>query len=359
MNNNLNSFNSIFDIRNANIKEIDRLISREKELGGTLSFTEEAGLYENIINIINDIPQETFESLPLSELVALDNSCKNLLKVLSNISNFEIRNNRDPKKVRDDLKSVFSNNYATLHRHLLPIRGISQSQKVEDISNHLNALRVDILSIKESLNTKPYTSQIKSMEENLISTMKKADEKVNSIKRAQDALAQDKTDRTTQESADLFKDEAGNFSSQRSKDMKAIGLFSLLILLYAIAMTFGVDIGILKDIKMDGLPSWLPIAQLLTTRAVILGLLLYLLSLSVKKYLASEHNYTTNIHRSNALYTAPQLASSSEQPEIVIQHASKCIFEHQDTGFLKGQSSDQNISISELIPKTSVRGDLS
>ena len=89
-----------------------------------------------------------------------------------------------------------------------------------------------------------------------------------------------------------------------------------------------------------------------------------MLFLSSKNFLSHKHNAIVNKHRQNALMTYTALtdsAASDESKDIVLNHASSCIFSPQDTGYIKHENSSNNTagsrSVVELIPKTTMKLD--
>ena len=80
-----------------------------------------------------------------------------------------------------------------------------------------------------------------------------------------------------------------------------------------------------------------------------------MLFLSAKNFLTHKHNAIVNKHRQNALVTFQALVDAAKDEsckDIILTHASSCIFSPQETGYSKGGSnpSGSNRSIVELLP---------
>jgi hypothetical protein len=107
-------------------------------------------------------------------------------------------------------------------------------------------------------------------------------------------------------------------------------------------------------IKPDDLYS---AVQLAISKVLIFAVLSYVLYLSTKNYLAQKHNAVINKHRQNALMTYEALVDAAKETsnrEIILTHASACIFAPQPTGYTGGQSSEGPVakSVVELLTNT-------
>jgi hypothetical protein len=94
--------------------------------------------------------------------------------------------------------------------------------------------------------------------------------------------------------------------------------------------------------------------QLTIAKVLIFSTLAYLLFLSARTLLAHRHNEIVNKHRQNALLTFNALAeaASSEQTrEVVLTHASACIFAPQESGFAKPGGGQTPQSLVEVLPR--------
>jgi len=103
-------------------------------------------------------------------------------------------------------------------------------------------------------------------------------------------------------------------------------------------------------------------AQLVSSKILIFGVISYIMFLAAKNFLSHKHNAIVNKHRQNALMTFKVLIDagiSQESKDIVLTHASACIFSPQETGYIKVGSSigSENKSIIELLPKAVMKMD--
>ena len=97
--------------------------------------------------------------------------------------------------------------------------------------------------------------------------------------------------------------------------------------------------------------------QLAMSKLLIFIVLAYILVLSARNFLAHKHNSIVNKHRQNALLTFNALADaagSQENRDIVLTHASACIFSPQDTGYGRSgapTSNDGSLGIVQALPR--------
>lgn len=95
--------------------------------------------------------------------------------------------------------------------------------------------------------------------------------------------------------------------------------------------------------------------QLGVSKVLVFIVIGFMLVLSARNFLAHKHNAIINKHRSNALLTFKALvdaAGSEEKRDIVLTHASACIFSPQETGYSKSTERTEIVpSIVQALPK--------
>ena len=101
--------------------------------------------------------------------------------------------------------------------------------------------------------------------------------------------------------------------------------------------------------------------QLAISKVLIFAVLSYVLYLSTKNYLAQKHNAVINKHRQNALMTYEALVDAAKDVanrEIILTHASACIFAPQPTGYSGGATPEGPVakSVIELLTTTMKAG---
>jgi hypothetical protein len=102
------------------------------------------------------------------------------------------------------------------------------------------------------------------------------------------------------------------------------------------------------------------IVQFVTSKIFLFAVVAYWVVLAAKNFLSHQHNAVVNRHRQTALQTYRVLADAAGgegTEDIVLAHASACIFGPQDTGFTKGTSTEGGSrSILELLTKATPSG---
>lgn len=83
--------------------------------------------------------------------------------------------------------------------------------------------------------------------------------------------------------------------------------------------------------------------QLGVSKVLTFGVLSFLTYLFAKNFLNHKHNAIVNKHRQNALATYRALVEAAGSPnvaDVVLTHASACIFSPQSTGYAGGKTVD-------------------
>jgi hypothetical protein len=86
-------------------------------------------------------------------------------------------------------------------------------------------------------------------------------------------------------------------------------------------------------------------------RILIISLLIFMLSFSIKNYNANRHNYTINKHKSNSFFAVLALLEtvSGEGRDKLVLNAANSIFTHQNTGYLNKESDLINSNVIEKL----------
>src|SRR5438045_5114225 len=82
--------------------------------------------------------------------------------------------------------------------------------------------------------------------------------------------------------------------------------------------------------------------QFCVSKLLIFSTIAFILYLCARTLMAHRHNEVVNRHRQNALLTFNALADATSSPqtrEVVLTHASACIYAPQESGFSKPSAS--------------------
>ena len=98
------------------------------------------------------------------------------------------------------------------------------------------------------------------------------------------------------------------------------------------------------------------IIQLTVGKVLLFAVISYAVFLSARNFMSHTHNTIVNKHRQNALLTFRALADATTDEatrDVILTHASACIFSPQDTGYTKsdGKPPTPDPSVIGLIPK--------
>lgn len=96
--------------------------------------------------------------------------------------------------------------------------------------------------------------------------------------------------------------------------------------------------------------------QFTTSKLLLFFILVFVLLLCSKNFMANRHNEIVNRHRQNSLLTYKALVDAGSSPEsrdVILNHAAASIFQLHDTGYAKTaeQGGASSTSIVEMIPK--------
>ncbi len=135
---------------------------------------------------------------------------------------------------------------------------------------------------------------------------------------------------TTQ--ATFFESEANEHAAAASS-WKRWTIFTAVVILIAAAVTLPLH-------KIPWLEPKTPIDsyQLIASKLLLFAVLSYMLVLCARNFMSHKHNVVVNKHRQNALQTFKALADAAtddKMKDVILTHASACIFSPQETGYTK------------------------
>lgn len=308
-------------------------LPRDEELGRELCFQEVVpsakrllGLYKQISNsILDDLPQNQLNQLK-SQADADYNRFDEILKFSSKQEN--------AYNVHNDLIQKIDQAYQGTFNALHPIIAFSTS-KSADFKRLENEARAMLQSITDK------ASELTNQLEN--------DKKIS--QQILDDIRRVAAEQGVSQQATYFRDAAKDHETDATDWQKRTILLAIILGVYAV-LTVGLHK--IPWIKPDDLYS---AVQLAISKVLIFAVLSYVLYLSTKNYLAQKHNAVINKHRQNALMTYEALVDAAKETsnrEIILTHASACIFSPQPTGYTGGQASEGPVakSVVELLTST-------
>jgi len=311
-------------------------IPRKDELGKSFNFEEAVPNAERLINLFKKIPKDALSQFPDSQLTSVKNEAGSDL--FEKIIDFDATQ-AEATTARTRILTSVESHYQRAFNTLMPLISYGVAQTVD-----FARLETDGRAVLQG---------IKDETDSVLSDLEAAKGSANSVL--------DEIKKTAAEQG--VSQQAFHFSQESSEHSKLAGEWRASTRNWAIAMiVYGVASFFFHKIPWIA-PSGISEAIVFVASKVLIFVILsYMLVLSARNFLSHKHNAVVNKHRQNALMTYNALVSASggkETQDIVLTHASACIFAAQDTGYTKhgGANNSPIANVVEMLPKTSIRVD--
>lgn len=304
-------------------------LPREKELGSGLNFSgvimparRLVSLYQRLsLAVLDDLPQQQLNTLR-QQADADYNKIKQILDFSPEQSN--------PKNVRDSLIQQIENSYQAAFNTLQIFIAYSVGR-----STDFQSLERDALAAIQGVN-----DEGEKLRKGLEANQAEAQQILEDVRKVA-------AEQGVSQQAIYFKTAADEHEAEAEVWRVNTRTMALFIVLYALASLF--------LHKLMPPSSIYDNIQLAVSKVLIFAVLSYMLLLSARNFLGNKHNAIVNRHRQNALMTFTAIADAAQDPDkkdIVLTHASACIFSPQPTGFSKTAegSAPTAKSVVELIP---------
>lgn len=312
-------------------------LPREQELGQDLSFRKAVEPALRLVGLYKQLAVSSFDDIPEGLLAQIGSRANADYNFFQQILDFQTTQ-ENPANARHSLVNQLIGAYDGTFQALYPFISYGVSKSV-DFQRMETEARAAIQSI---------TDHAKEITEQLELSREQANSILEDVRRiaAEQGVSQQ---------AIYFKDESEKHDSLSKKWRCAAIWLAVALGVYSILTLFLHKIPVLApDNNYQSL-------QLITSKILIFAVLSYMLFLSAKNFLSHKHNAIVNKHRQNALMTFKALVDASaadDGKEVILTHASACIFSPQDTGYVKpGADSGGSKSIVELLPKAMIKLD--
>jgi len=308
-------------------------LSREDELGRDLSFRDVIPAAERLIRLYNQLSLPVLDDLPQRHITVLTTQAGADFNRFNGILKFAVTPG-DPLGARNNLIRQVQNAYEEAFDVLHPLVSYSTS-KAADFKRLEKEARASMQAVADE--TSHLTAELQASKE-------AAEQILHDIR----AVA---AEHGVSQQAIFFQNAAQDHEKQSSFWHRSTLGWALALAAYAVLTLFLYRIPVLAP---DNLYETV---QLGISKVLIFGILSYMLYLAAKNYLAHKHNSVINKHRQNALMTYTALvdaAKDSPNKEVILTHASACIFSPQPTGYSSAQSSEGPVakSVVELLTST-------
>ena len=289
-------------------------LPRDSELGVKFAFKDAVGPANRLISLFAKVPVQALPEFADQQLQILESQSAQIYNLFEQVLKFDPEISNAPA-TRDNLIQQIASQYESVFTALHPIISYAVARTV-DFSRLESEGRAVVQSITDRTD-----AAVKAL----------VDAEANSKQILEDVRKTAAEQGVTQQ-AQYFKVEADNHAAL-SKTWQG----------YTTKMAIGVASFAGLSVFIHKIPFLVPTSnyeavQLATSKILLFGVLTYMLILCSKNFLSHKHNEIINRHRQNALMTFKALVDSASVPEkqdIVLTHASSCIFSPQETGYAK------------------------
>lgn len=297
-------------------------LRRSEELGTSLSFNDAPAVAKSIIEVAKRLPAEVLDDLVPSQYSDIQRSCDNIYSIFSQIIEFDPSKTDNPSTTRDQITSTLNQQYEPFFQSLFLYIAYGISQKT-DFSRIERDARAQLQEIRD--------------ESDLVQ-QKLAQHEIDAARILDDVREVASQQGVTQQ-AIYFRNEAEHHKSSSKKWYN-----------YLLWSAGGLAAFSALSIFLHKIPYLEPTdtfsaTQLVVSKILIFTVIAYLVILCARNFTAHQHNEIVNRHRQNALLTFESLVDAAQAEnarDIVLNHAASSIFNPQDSGYARSQSSTNN-----------------
>lgn len=303
--------------------EKEKLIHRKE--WGSISLEEARPDIEKIYSIIEYLKVLPIKHLPVNSLILINSEIDNVNAVFSNINNFNIESanpadqrNRFIEKIQAQADSLYTN-----ASPWIPFLAYQQG----DVSNNIKNLTASVTEAESIINeTKEHIKEKKIEISDVIEKAREASAAAGAAVFTKDFM----------EEADSMKDVA-------KKWLKITSILAVVSLVLAAMFWF------ITEPSLDQGQIW----QKVTTKVVILGILISSTMWCGRIYKALMHQSTVNRHRALSIQTLQAFSAAAEDVQIkdtVVLEAARAVFGTVNTGYINGKNDtgDSDVKIIEV-----------
>ena len=305
-------------------------LPREQELG-QLNFKDAVVPAERLIALYRRISLPTLDDLPQNQLSTLRERIVQDAKRLESILTFNLQQSnayQNRNEMIRQLDACYQETFGSLW--LFVAYSVSKSTDFKGLEREAKAT---IQTVQE---------EGKKLADALAEQNKEAGLILENVRK----LAEEQG---VSQQAIYFRTSAEEHEKQASGWYEKTRLMAWVLALYAVVSLF-----FHKWFATDGVYG---LVQLGISKVLIFGVISFMLYLFARNFLAQKHNAIVNRHRQNALMTFTALVDAAKEiqkKEVILTHASACIFSPQPTGYTgSADSGSPNVqSVVEVLSKS-------
>ena len=294
-------------------------LSRETDLGNELNFKEVLPDAERLIALYKQIAPTVLGDLPQNQLTVIQNKANEDFNRFNQILKFSAKQD-SANGVRSGLIQAVTSAYQDVFNQLHPIISYSTS-KSADFKRLESEARATLQKLEDKAT---------ELTGKLTADKATANQILEDIRKVA-------AEQGVSQQAIYFRDTAQDHETQAIAWQGKITKLSWILGVYAVLTLF------LHKIPWIKPEDPYQTVQLAISKVLIFGVLSYLLYLATKNYLAHKHNAVVNKHRQNALMTYEAIVSAAKgtaNTDVILTHASSCMFGPQQTGYSSATSPD-------------------
>lgn len=312
-------------------------IARSRELGEPRSFKEIENLSKQVVIYFDFIFPEkykVYDEYVWYPVINIVNKFRNIIEYSKSLSI------SDPT-FEDGRRELIGNAYEEYARYVSFIQGVvsvSQYNKIEDLAIGLNNLKSKIEEDIDGLEIKTDASllnRINKFDSDSQSVFDEYKEKLNSIDAMMESVKV-KSERLFAESeAQHFSLTSNNFNRSSIFWLISTIVVSAVAIAMATIMMNSATGGFIRKLTQNELIVYV------STKAFIFSIICYILSKCMRNYFAAKHNYSVNVHRSNAIlsYRAlHEITKESTKRDEILSAVANAVFSPQDSAYVKASS---------------------
>lgn len=332
------------DLRDEAATSLDRMqtfdadsLVREEDLGRALNFKDAVAPAERLIELYRRLSPAALEDFPTDKLTQIRNLANQDFNLLNQIITFSAEQS-NPQNVRQSLIQQLSSAYPNTFNILHPLVAYSLHRSA-DFERLDRDARGTLQLVKD---------RAAELTDELQGKLDAATTIVEDVRKvaAETGVSQQAT---------YFRDEAAEHNGEAEKWRTRTVNMAWLLGAYAFISLFIAKVPFLSPTN-----SYESI-QLIVSKILIFAVISYMLYLSSRNFLSHKHNGIVNKHRQNALMTFKALVDAAVTPDnrdVVLTHASACIFAPQSTGYSEGGGVDaaKATSVIEILGKPITNG---
>ncbi|WP_417483918.1 hypothetical protein [Maricaulis salignorans] len=309
-------------------------LGRRSELGSSFHLEDAVAPAVRTQSLLKEVPLDLLSSISNTMRGQVERAVEAFEQEVKQLDDFDPAAVENAPGVRQERINAILNGYEKKFDLLYPVISYASSRRT-DLSALDREARRNMDALKEHMDTfSKETEKIQTEAEQTLELVKQAAEEQGVSQQALyfKTIADDQDNRTT----------------DWLKFTVAAGAF---VFLFAIA---GVAAPHWAWLNWFSYQSSEPIAVYLAGKAVLFAVLLFGLYTCARNYFAHKHNAVVNRQRQTALQTFRVLADAARSDadrDVILTHAAACIFQPQDTGFVRasGDGGGAGQSVVEIL----------